>query len=88
MFELTPVPRGMEREGLTPVPRGTEELLTGGAATPLLVVGNGGETLLGPVPRKIELEKGGIVTPVLGPVDRPATTMLVVGTAVMLPGLG
>lgn len=87
VFELTPVPRGIEREGLTPVPRITEELLTVGAATPFLVVGNGGETLLGPVPRKIGLE-GGMVTPVPGPVDRPATTMLVVGTAVMLPGLG
>lgn len=88
MLELTPVSRGIEREGLTPVTRGTGELLTGEAPTPLLVLGNGGGTRLGRVPRNTELGEAGIVVKVPGPVDGPATTLLVFGTAVMLPGLG
>lgn len=88
MLELTPVLRTIDLERLTPVPRKTEELLTGGMTNALLVLGNGGGTLLGPVPRNTELEEGGLVTPVPGLVDGPAITLLVVETAVMLPGLG
>lgn len=57
-LDPTPVPRGIELEGPTPVPRGTEELLTGGTGTPLLVLENGGRTLLSLVPKNTELEEG------------------------------
>lgn len=80
VLELTPVPRGIEVDELTPVPRGK--------ATPLLVVENSGGTLLGLVPRINGLDWGGIKTSVPGSVDDPATTLLVVGTVVKLPGIG